>query len=82
MAKSKFLSKIDLYQVYQTKYSFDWTCMHFGIKNAPAAFRRFMDHVFNNLRDFTDVYIDGIVILSDTYYEHLKTPQQGFVTPL
>ena len=34
--------------------------------------RGLMDHIFNDMRDFTDVYIDDIVIFSNTYDEHLE----------
>ena len=78
ITKANFFSKLDLSQwfhqihiaegeeiktAFQTKYgSFEWTFKPFGIKNAPAAFKILMDHLFNDMRDLTDVYIDDIVI--------------------
>ena len=47
--------------------------MSWGLTNAPAVFQRFMNHV---LRDFIDkgviVYIDDILIYSDTEEEHTE----------
>ena len=47
--------------------------MPWGLTNAPAVFQRFMNHV---LRDFIDkgviVYIDDILIYSDTEEEHTE----------
>ena len=48
---------------FQTKYgSFHWNVMPFRLKNAPSAFQRLMDQIFSDVRHFTDVYIDDIVI--------------------
>ena len=47
--------------------------MPWGLTNAPAVFQQFMNHV---LRDFIDkgviVYIDDILIYSDTEEEHTE----------
>ena len=52
--------------------------MPFGLKNAHAAFQRLMDHLFSDMRNFTDVYIDDIVIFSDSFEEHLQNLEKVF----
>ena len=43
----------------------------FGLTNAPAAFQHFMNDVFRDLLDNTVlVYLDDILIFSDTLSEH------------
>ena len=46
--------------------------MPFGFKNAPSAFQKLMDHFINDMSNFTDFYIDDIVIFSNTYDEQLE----------
>ena len=51
---------------------FEFVRMPFGLKNAPAVFQRFIDHVFDDLRAFTHVYIDDVIIFSNSIAEHIK----------
>ena len=51
---------------------FDWLVMPFGIKNAPSIFQRKMDTIFNNVYNFTCVYIDDILVFSKNLQEHRK----------
>jgi hypothetical protein len=55
--------------------------MPFGLTNAPATFMRFMDDV---LRPFTNsfvvVYLDGNLIFSRTWEEHMRHIQQVLST--
>ena len=44
--------------------------MPFGMRNAPATFQRYMNTVIRGLKR-TKVYIDDIIIYSDTWEEHL-----------
>ena len=81
--KAKIYSKIDLWHTYHlvriqegdkwktafwTCYSsFEWRVMPFRLTNAPTAFQCFMNDVFGNL---LDVYLDDILIYSDSKEEH------------
>nr|ATZ69490.1 ORF3 polyprotein [Cacao swollen shoot Ghana Q virus] len=54
---------------------YEWLVMPFGLKNAPAIFQRKMDHCFAGTEEFIAVYIDDIIIFSNTeeqHKEHLK----------
>ncbi|MBW0498729.1 hypothetical protein O181_038444 [Austropuccinia psidii MF-1] len=48
--------------------------MPFGIKNAPAHFQRMMDTIFREelLEGWMVVYIDDIIIYSETWEEHVQ----------
>ena len=46
--------------------------MSFGLTNAPATFQRMMNKLLEEyIDDFVNVYIDDIVIYSETFEEHL-----------
>ncbi|MGZ6453674.1 MAG: reverse transcriptase domain-containing protein [Bdellovibrio sp.] len=52
---------------------FQFICLPFGLKNAPAFFQRYMDEVLKEgLGNYVFVYIDDIVIFSDTFSNHIK----------
>nr|ASG91901.1 polyprotein [Cacao swollen shoot virus] len=51
---------------------FEWLVMPFGLKNAPAIFQRKMDQCFKGTEDFIAVYIDDILVFSETMQEHMK----------
>ena len=85
---AKFFSKLDLHSgfhqirllpedvpktAFKTKYgTFQYKVMPFGLCNAPATFQRTMDLVFGQLRDFVGVYMDDVLIFSNTLEEHVK----------
>ena len=84
----KIISKMDLskgyYQVrmakgdchktafvcHKGKYQF--TRMPFGVRNAPAVFQTLMDRVLKELKQFCMVYMDDLIIFSDTWSDHVK----------
>ncbi|MBW0574155.1 hypothetical protein O181_113870 [Austropuccinia psidii MF-1] len=53
---------------------YEYTRMPFGIKNAPAHFQRMMDTTFQEkiLEGWMLVYIDDIIIYSETLEDHVK----------
>ena len=56
---------------------YEFRVMPFGLTNAPAVFQRLMDQVLIGLNpedgtDFVSVYIDDIVIFSETLEDHLR----------
>jgi hypothetical protein len=61
---------------------FEWLVMPFGLTNAPATFMRLMDDIqrpFTN--SFVVVYLDDILIFSQTWEEHLHHIRQVLQTP-
>ena len=55
--------------------------MPFGLKNAPAAFQRLMQTVLRDLNpgdgpDFVSVYLDDILIFSQTFEDHFNHLQK------
>jgi RNase H-like domain found in reverse transcriptase/Reverse transcriptase (RNA-dependent DNA polymerase) len=53
--------------------------MPFGLTNAPAEFQRLMDTIFRGvLWNFVLVYIDDIVVYSNTFQDHLQHLQESF----
>jgi hypothetical protein len=41
------------------------------LKNAPALFQRKIQNIFNENQEFVLVYIDDMLIFSETYKEHI-----------
>lgn len=50
---------------------YSYTVMPFGLRNAPATFQRLMNQVVGGLEGCA-VYLDDVVIYSDTWEDHLK----------
>ena len=46
--------------------------MPFGLKNAPSEFQNIMNEIFNNLSDFSIVYIDDVLIYSESIDRRFK----------
>ena len=58
---------------FRTKYGlFEYTCVPFGLTNAPAAFQNFMDNIFSDLLyKGVVIYLDDIMIYTKTMDEHI-----------
>ena len=51
---------------------FEWVVMPFGLSNAPSAFQHLMNQMFFNLLDyFAVVYLDDILVFSESLSNHL-----------
>ena len=46
--------------------------MLFGLKNAPSEFQNIMNDIFNDYIRFSIVYIDDVLILSNSIEEHFQ----------
>ena len=47
--------------------------MGMGLTNAPATYQALVNHMFcPYLRDFVSVYLDNVLVFSDTLEEHIK----------
>lgn len=57
---------------------FQWTCLPFGLKTAPAIFQRILCNILrkHELTKFTVNYIDDILVFSETYSEHINHLKQ------
>ncbi len=87
MGKGRVLSKVDLskgfHQVEVEECDRDKTCftcpfgkirykrMPFGLANAPSVFQRLMDTVLLGCEEFAKVYIDDILVVSESWEEHI-----------
>lgn len=87
LRKAKLFTKLDLrsgyYNVrvaegdewktaFRSRFgTFEYCVMPFGLANAPAAFQRFMNHIFADLLDvYVVVYLDDILIFSEDPKDH------------
>ena len=91
--KCNFISTIDLTQSFfnmqvapwdRNKLAFiangriyTWTVVPFGAKNAPPFFQRIMDALLLDL-PFVELFLDDIIIFSETIEQHLEHIQQVF----
>ena len=81
---SKFDMKSGFWQIqikpedrYKTAFTvpfghYEWNVMLFGLKNAPSEFQNMMNEIFNEYTRFSIVYIDDVLIFSNSIEEHFK----------
>ena len=88
VGKASVLSKIDLTSGFHQipldpevknlttfltpKGKFRFLKMPFGLKNAPSHFQRVMERVLQPVSSFAAVYIDDIIVFSDSWTQHLQ----------
>ena len=51
---------------------YEWNVMPFGLENAPSEFQNIMNDIFNSFSHFTIVYIDDVLVYSNSIDEHWK----------
>ena len=92
LGKAKFISKIDctkgFWQIpleesakeksgFVTPFGhFQFNVMPFGMVNSGATFVRLMEIILEGLEDFSDAFIDDVIIFSDSFHEHLDHLKQ------
>lgn len=93
VGSAKFVSKFDLLKGYwQVPLSqrareiaafvtpiglYSYNVMPFGLRNAPATFQRLMNLVIGDMQGCA-VYLDDVVVYSDTWENHLERIQELF----
>ncbi|KAK9886419.1 hypothetical protein WA026_016698 [Henosepilachna vigintioctopunctata] len=57
---------------------YQWTCLPFGLKTSPAIFQRILSNILRkyNLKEFTENYIDDILIFSQSFEKHIEHIEQ------
>ena len=74
--KSRFwqiqISENDRYKTaFTTPFGhYEWNVMPFGLKNAPSEFQNIMNNIFKSFSHFTIVYIDDVLVYSNSIDEH------------
>ena len=59
--------------------TYEWVVMPFGLKNAGATYQRVMNSMFHDfIEDFMQVYIDDIVVKSNSESTHLYHLRRSF----
>ena len=57
---------------------YEFRVMPFGLTNAPATFQRLMQSVLTGMSEFCSVYIDDVIVFSESVGEHTKHLQLIF----
>lgn len=81
---SKFDMKSGFWQIqiaekdrYKTAFTvpfghYEWNVMPFGLKNAPMEFQNIMNDIFHSLHQYCIIYIDDVLIFSESIDQHFK----------
>ena len=84
MVFNKFDMKSGFWQIqiresdrYKTAFTtpfrhYEWNVMPFGLKNAPSEFQNIINEIFNPFSSFAIVYINDILIFSESLNQHKK----------
>lgn len=51
---------------------FEWNVLPFGLKQAPGIYQRYMDTHLRHLRDIRAIYVDDIIVYSETLEKHYE----------
>ena len=51
---------------------YEWNVLPFGLKNSPSEFQNMMNEIFIEYTRFSIVYIDDVLIFSNSIKEHFK----------
>ncbi len=63
-----------------TSWHYEYLVMPFGLANSPSLFQSFMNDVFRDMLDrWVIVYIDDILIYSNTLKEHIDHPHMHLI---
>ncbi len=57
---------------------YEFKVMPFGLCNAPSTFQRLMQRILRGFHSFCSVYIDNILVFSESVEEHLSHLSQVF----
>ena len=57
---------------------FEWVVMPMGLSTAPSIFQRWMDASLQGLKDFVLVYLDDVLVYTNTREEHEQCLRQLF----
>ena len=64
-------SLIGTKQAFTTPFGhYEWNVMPFGLKNAPSEFQNIMNEIFNPFSTHAIVYIDNVLIFSESLEQH------------
>ena len=69
--------QITLEDIYKTTFKvpfghYEWNVMSFGLKNAHSEFQNIVNNIFNDYIRFSIVYIDDVLIFSNSIEEHFQ----------
>ena len=51
---------------------YEWNVMPFDLKNAPSEFQNIMNDIFTPYTSFIIIYIDDVLVFSNTINQHFK----------